>query len=532
MGYRFSLDDINIVAYLTAEKLSKKSTPRITYEQLASFVYSLYYGLEDPYQDIFISPKDDWTPKMTKIVNEAKERFEALKSPPWNPRGIENFRDAFTFQQNQFVSQDTITRVLGGLRKELSRFDLYGLPVDQTGGRIFKLAERFAKALRGRGLFLLPIEGYKNHPEKIQSLQFLDPFPAVQALANADLQRPGMLLWTQTGEATYETNEDTLNLHLTRLPDLLKSEFMDTFRRLVSGDGTFRRHILHLSDLHFGTPTAYENRTRLKNELRSSKHAWDQVVITGDLFEVINDRDAIDFDDFRNDLRSITGRDILVVPGNHDQNYLGNRFGFVGKSLNGIAKLEWTRLKVDDRARCVHLCFDSSLDSKFAATGVFSESERNAVEDAFNTCVLENPKIDEYFRVVLIHHHPFSFETDQESIIQRALKVFGHSDERFLAMTNSELLIKWCANMRVSLILHGHKHVQRHFVSEVVNKFGDTIPLHAVGCGTSLGAENYPLTYNTVAYNDETKNFSVTFYEDDRTGGGFVPVKIALQIVK
>lgn len=221
----------------------------------------------------------------------------------------------------------------------------------------------------------------------------------------------------------------------------------------------------------------------------------------------------------------------MIVPGNHDQKWLGNSFSFVGRHLDKISKLEWTELFIDDENRCIFFCFDSSSESKFAAKGIFSSTQRNAVENKFNAKLRQRPEIKNYFRVTLIHHHPFTFETAQESVIQRGLRFLGLSDERFLSMDNSEALITWCANMEIPLILHGHKHVQRHFRQKVTNKFGKTVVVEAIGCGSSLGAEDNPLTYNVISYDDESGSYGVTFYEDDLSGGGFAAVKVGLQLI-
>lgn len=58
-----------------------------------------------------------------------------------------------------------------------------------------------------------------------------------------------------------------------------------------------------------------------------------RVVITGDLINTpggADDPDFADFKDFRRWLAEQTGSDVIVVPGNHDERWMGNRLWFLG----------------------------------------------------------------------------------------------------------------------------------------------------------------------------------------------------------
>lgn len=534
MGWRFDLKDANIVAYLTSQ--TTRQAPRITRRQLGSFLRELNDALAMPDMRVFLSSDGEWSKELSETVNDAYAKFRSVEKMRTEDgkdlSDLDLVEQALIYQFREYVRPDDFPEILSSLRAQFNRFDLYGLPIDPSRGKITELAEQYALKSRERGLFLIPSDPPFAGDDSTVKIDFLDPFPAVAALAEADISEPGILLWTSKGLAAYQTDPFFLEFHLDRLIESPVEYYTDIFDRLASHGGNQTRDIIHLSDLHFGTEYAYKNRTALKNELRRQGRRWGRsVVVTGDLFEVLDERDALDFEDFRFDIAEITGRDIIVIPGNHDQRIAGNSFGFVAKKLAKIAQLEWTELCIDDDNQCVFFCFDSSFDNSYWAKGTFSDNQRRSVENAFNAKILRRPEVKDYFRVTLIHHHPFSFETSQESFIQRMLTFAGMTDERFLAMDRSEHLVKWCANMEIPLILHGHKHVQRHFTKNMTNKSGKNINVTAAGCGASLGAEDNPLTYNVISFNDQTKSFGVTFYEDDGAGGGFVPVKISLQVV-
>jgi hypothetical protein len=86
-------------------------------------------------------------------------------------------------------------------------------------------------------------------------------------------------------------------------------------------------------------------------------------------------------------------------------------------------------------------------------------------------------------------------------------------------MDDAEQFVSWLAKRDIPLVLHGHKHVQR-YVEEQVWLDNESRRLTAVGCGTSLGAEGYPLSYNIVAWDSVSKTWNASFYADPGDGSG------------
>ena len=76
--------------------------------------------------------------------------------------------------------------------------------------------------------------------------------------------------------------------------------------------------------------------------------------------------------------------------------------------------------------------------------------------------------------------------------------------------------------MDVSIILHGHKHEPRYVEkrSDYVDKWGkpSSTIIHFVGCGTSLAAEGYPISYDVLVWNAPKRKWGVSFWEDGRNG--------------
>ena len=116
----------------------------------------------------------------------------------------------------------------------------------------------------------------------------------------------------------------------------------------------------------------------------------------------------------------------------------------------------------------------------------------------------------------------------RETQIQKFLGRFGLSDERFIRMLDADQFLGWIAKRRIPLILHGHKHVQRQF-SQAIDTGHAWQYVSAVGCGTSLGAENYPLSYNIITWDQRTRSWTASFYADPGDGSGFTRQCITTQ---
>jgi hypothetical protein len=120
----------------------------------------------------------------------------------------------------------------------------------------------------------------------------------------------------------------------------------------------------------------------------------------------------------------------------------------------------------------------------------------------------------------------------KETRVQRVLAWAGLNDERFLRMDDAKTFLGWYAARNVPLVLHGHKHVQRHVVERI--SYGEKQKsqrwrqITAIGCGTSLGAEGMALTYNIVTWDPASRQWAISFYSDPGDGSGFTRQMVAL----
>jgi len=94
--------------------------------------------------------------------------------------------------------------------------------------------------------------------------------------------------------------------------------------------------------------------------------------------------------------------------------------------------------------------------------------------------------------------------------------------DELLRMDDADSFLGWCANRRVGLILHGHKHVPRYRQEWVTRSDGTGQSITAVGCGTTLGAQGKPLSYNLIAWEPVSRRWNVSYFMDPGDGSGFV----------
>jgi hypothetical protein len=131
-----------------------------------------------------------------------------------------------------------------------------------------------------------------------------------------------------------------------------------------------------------------------------------------------------------------------------------------------------------------------------------------------------NPKMNDYLRIALVHHHPYSYSPEETRLPLGYDKVA----EKFLRFENAEEFVRFCAHRRVSVIMHGHKHLQTYLVREIELSDGaspERRDVSAVGCGSSLGVRPKAMSYNVLQWSPESKAWSVSFFADAGDGSGF-----------
>jgi predicted MPP superfamily phosphohydrolase len=506
MGWIFPLESANLVAYLTIAAVVRP--PRVRRNDLMMFLGSI----GDVYRNRarLISSDTVWIETVQRTASAGLEYLSTLPSRSYD----------------EVLDDETVMKCLASLKPLLSAYDLFALAVgDYTSDReLAAFVDHAAYSSRHHAIFLSPDLPFSN-----AAFELLDPFPAISLISEQPENWPGMLFWSRTGSACFVGLPDAFDLYerLRRTferpsPGLEIDELLDAHR----SKGRSKR-LLQLSDLHFGNADAIEKEAYVSGHLESILKDVDRVVITGDLFNEPKREQAIAFRNFRSSIQRRSGKDPVVIPGNHDQKWLGN----FGSPLREMANLEWSSLVFDDDMGCVFYCFDSSRDADWAR-GKVTKQQMMDVATLFVTHSVSNPAVNEYLPVALVHHHPFSFETGKERLLDRALERVGVTDEFLLRMDDAEAFLAWCAKRGVQLVLHGHKHVYRYVNQMIPIQRGDSQELReisAIGCGTTLGAEGKPLSYNLLSWDPVSRKWSVSFFADPGDGSGFTRQYVALR---
>ncbi len=501
MGAIFKLEHANIMAYVTSRSYAP---PRVLRQHLGEFLDVLSYEAER-----YLIPErgfEPWPAEMAAIAREAASRLRENHSPDERP----------------VVPPPLLGHLLEKLRNEFAAYALYALAVG-SGDGVKDIARELASApMHGQLLVLIPENGVTE-----RNFEVLDPVPAFSTALHAAPDWPGFVFWTQTGASAFaKVHEADELVHRLRdaqyearprrpFPFPTNSGFDYVLQEWSKRNPRKYRRLLHLSDLHFGTEDATENQAILDAELSEIVQNVDRVVITGDLFDTPNKNYATLFTNFKNNITRLAGgREPIAITGNHDQRMIG----LFGEDYKQIALIGSQKIVVDDQCKMIFICFNSSEKGSFAR-GRITESQFRQLGGEYRTLTASRPEVKCYLPIVLVHHHPFSFEVPPETLVQKALKAIGLGDEKLLVLANSEELHHWCMDWNIKTILHGHKHKAR-YVERLVMRASDHAVLTAIGCGSSLGAEGSPVSYNMLEWEPSSQRWIASFFESIN-GGAF-----------
>ena len=419
-------------------------------------------------------------------------------------------------ESNVLLEPARLAAITAPVRALFEKHMLFALPAGGEHGSLathkLSAALHYMAAASGKHALVLIPDVYDDR----WSRTIVDPMPAVELLCGYVEQWPGVLFWSSSGAAAFAGLEDVMPLY-----SRLETHFeggLDAIDRILQTHRPRKRsrRLLHLSDLHFGTHAARRNLDYLREGLLAESHDVSRVVITGDLIDTPRDADDDDFaefKEFRRWLSTQVGKDVIVVPGNHDQRWRGNRLGFLGDNKRAVADLAWHRAVADDDLMCSFLCLDSSRDGS-SARGELSQAQLDDVAREFEALCAREPAAKAYRRVAVLHHHPRSYSQHDDLLVQPLIEGGILDQEALLGLVDAERFLAWCSRLEISVVLHGHKHLQRL-------RPGRASEPAIVGCGTSLGAENKPLSFNLLTVDPLTRRVSVAMYSDDGHQGGF-----------
>jgi predicted phosphodiesterase len=424
-------------------------------------------------------------------------------------------------KKSRALSSAEVRRILIPLRTYFTGYELYAMVLPrgswQEDRASFQFFTEAAVSSHSHGLVLMP---ELTNPRDLT--QIVDPFPALRALAENPIEPPGVVFWTRLNSlcvlALYEAQQFFRNELLSALNRGLRQ--VDLALRNMAQRQRSKR-ILHLSDLHFGTREATRRRSWLKEQLARELATIDRVVVTGDLFDNPEEPLRESFDEFRIDVENITGKDLLVIPGNHDVRRMGTALGRLGRNPEYITDLRWDPVVFDEELQTVFFSFNSSETGNFAR-GSVGERQRLDRSVLFDRETRRRPVVASFLKIALVHHHPYAYGARPTALYERILSSFFGGEEEFIAFEEAEAFIKWCASRGVSLVLHGHKHVP-HLTTEG--------QITVVGCGSTTGIDGKPMCYDIVTMDPATKRSNVLFYHDEQgDGSGFKLQNVAIDM--
>lgn len=362
-----------------------------------------------------------------------------------------------------------------------------------------------------------------DHRE-LSGKDFLDPFPIVQKALRASRDSKVTVCWTADGRSLTvpdrtATPSDLVEMSRHTPPSRLWKEL-----RAREAPQEPANHILQISDLHFGSKFARQEKVsyvkqHLLARIKSTQMAGDnvQVVMTGDAMDSPKQKYLTAFSQFNDEISSAAGVETVFIPGNHDS----KRKGFLPTFGMPSVSLPWKKVVRSDHCNAIFLCFDTSIGTSMAR-GNIADSQFLEVATEIERLGL-NTDHDSFMRIALTHHHPFSRSEDETDVVP----FLGLKEERWLRMKNGEQLVRWCAGNRIPLILHGHKHHPR-FIGHEIESEGRLVSVRAVGCGSTMGAEGKPLSYNWLTWQSQANQWAVSYFADPGDGSGFKEKRLVI----
>lgn len=510
MGFEFPIRFVNEVAFFTTDKNSLTApAPHLLdfFKMLQKDEWRLISGREDR----------AWQLEVTNLAQRAREITTKYLEKGSSPRLV-SVADLF----------NNDSACLTALKIALGSFDLFVLGVaDQKDSpQVRQLLRDAAPQTQHRKvLFLIP-DSSEDAP---RNMDFYDPFPGASEICRYPERWPGVLFWQPNGDFLFLP----LALAMDQLPHMISVQPMIPLRVLRNdipeiprGNGV---RLLHLSDLHCGQKATAKRELYLLSAISEAfEEKYDKIIISGDLFDSPWTWKWREYDNFRRMLRLLTKHEPLVIPGNHDERIKGNVLWRIGNMLRPAGQLEWKALEADEKLKCLFFSFNSAKGGNFAR-GEVKEDDLYDVAADFQTLLKERPEVRNWLRIAIVHHHPFKFDAEAEGWTAKMLEKLHIPEGSLVDMDESDRFVTWCLKRGIQLILFGHRHVQRNItLNKTIREFGTSnineVLITAIGCGTSLGAEGRPLSFNIVTWNPDSQRWGAEFYLDE-SGSGFERVR-------
>ncbi|MCL2882306.1 MAG: metallophosphoesterase [Coriobacteriia bacterium] len=248
------------------------------------------------------------------------------------------------------------------------------------------------------------------------------------------------------------------------------------------------RAYIHLSDTHFGSKGVDEVLPRLKELIEAQLATFKpdtkvSFIVTGDGVDSPTPSNGAQFLAFSDYLAKKSGREPLVVLGNHDVNYRGLAFGDSNQTLaNYVGR--YPRLKRVDDIGVIFILFNSNVD------GIFAQGKIGRQQMEAAAALLAKVKnLSDYTLIAVLHHHVAPVPQARaplpsfwKKLAPRWLSAFLITAfvERTMRLTDAKAFVSFLKEHQVSFILHGHKHVP--FITQHEG-------ISVIACGSSTRRE-------------------------------------------
>ncbi len=243
--------------------------------------------------------------------------------------------------------------------------------------------------------------------------------------------------------------------------------------------------IVHISDLHF--PSRDETVAQVLQDAIVQKQP-NLLIVTGDLANhpsmwwLFKKGRWIAAQGWLSEVnQKLEGRlTILVLPGNHDVLVFGLT-GWCWPARKAFSHVfgEWYRpgVYLDAKARITFLTLDTNpWAARFSAEGKALRSRLNRLKRNMERHP-EAAQIRTSTKILLMHHHP--------------LPVPFHGGDWLLQTRRVDRLLRFVAENRIDLILHGHKHRATWSHLRVGGTSGEPFFLEVVGAGAAMKKSDY-----------------------------------------
>lgn len=528
MGLSFHMEQANIISAI----ISKKGIyPKLKKDQVYSFLHSIkaenLFSLDVLWIDELISKTHLILDNLQSIREPDQDKFPERK---YNVRELDDESDEYMtkFLKNlddndYYIDNNVLKTIFKPIKKILSNFELFGLLVYKKDCKNFEYREmikEISKSSLENALILIP-----NNIEP-SSCEILSPIIDLSLISK--VKNTGVLFWDRNSNTSFIEVKDLIRKHKiffntrgysSSHTSYLYSLIMNEVKNNVN-DYEVIPSILHLSDIHIGRNDSAFNSEYLINHIKELKNIA-HIVITGDLLDSPSYINKELFENFVYKLDKLNVP-ISFVPGNHDIKSKGI-LHFKSIPYNEIDFLS-NMFTINHNIKTIFFGINSNDKNinSYLAKGHVSNIQLIKLSSLYLNACSADPRIKNYKKIALVHHHPFKFTTKPTNFIKR---IYLSMEEQTLKFTNADSFIQWCSDMGIFIILHGHKHMQR-FVECTIDKN----KIFSLGCGTSTAIKKNHFTYNLINLDETMDKYSFSCYASKPSGSGFSPQLVKTQI--